>query len=309
MISQKIPKNGYGYIYILSNRSLIGIHKVGLTTNSIEQRIKELNSTGVPTSFIAENIYEIKQAHLRNVEKEIHLYLKNKGYHHGKEFFKIELQECRNIAEDVIFRITKETSEDIVGLARQRKEIEDKKRESELKRRAFDSQEKERRQKALNDANEIIRRKRLEWILEKNKEDASNKKGGLGGYLLIAAVIPFLGFVIYAVGLVLTEALGFFVLFALIIAGFVWWHKVESEKTKNHQREKEEQASKLFPYKSIDEIPNRKYIGVERYGSEDITKNKKIILCRRCSQKLRVPVGVEINVKCPKCKEEWQSIY
>ena len=40
-----------GLIYVVSNPHQVGV-KVGLTTKPIEQRIKGLNSTGVPGSFI-----------------------------------------------------------------------------------------------------------------------------------------------------------------------------------------------------------------------------------------------------------------
>ena len=56
----KNPKTDKGFIYILSNASMPNIFKVGLTTNSVKQRIQELNSTGVPTTFELVKKYEIQ---------------------------------------------------------------------------------------------------------------------------------------------------------------------------------------------------------------------------------------------------------
>ena len=38
----------FGYVYILTNPSMPGLVKVGKTTNTPNQRMSELHSTGVP---------------------------------------------------------------------------------------------------------------------------------------------------------------------------------------------------------------------------------------------------------------------
>ena len=83
----KNPSSGKGFIYILSNPSMTNLYKVGLTTNSVRQRIQELNSTGVPRSFRLEKKYEIGEDKLLSVERLTHKKLTAKGLHHGKEFF------------------------------------------------------------------------------------------------------------------------------------------------------------------------------------------------------------------------------
>lgn len=93
--SDKNPAAGNGFIYILSNPSMPGIYKVGLTTNSVRQRIQELNSTGVPKSFKLVKKYEVREGKLLSVERLAHRKLRTKELHHGKEFFEGEQSRCK----------------------------------------------------------------------------------------------------------------------------------------------------------------------------------------------------------------------
>ena len=47
-----------GYVYILTNRGMRGLIKIGRTTGSVEKRAKDLSSTGVPFPF--EVAYKMK---------------------------------------------------------------------------------------------------------------------------------------------------------------------------------------------------------------------------------------------------------
>ena len=102
----KPPEKGYGYIYILSNVSFdINIYKIGLTTNSVKQRISELNTTGVPTPYKAEKIFHIEERYLASVERSAHKKLIKNDLHHGKEFFKAEISVCVEAVQDAIYEI------------------------------------------------------------------------------------------------------------------------------------------------------------------------------------------------------------
>lgn len=118
------PRPNYGFIYILGNKSMPGIYKVGITTNSVLQRAIELSSTGVPTKFGVEKIFEINQEDLRIVESESHSRLKVLNFHQGKEFFRAPIKDIIEIVEDVILSKTGIRAPDIVGLAIQRAETE-----------------------------------------------------------------------------------------------------------------------------------------------------------------------------------------
>lgn len=80
--------NSQGLIYVLVNPSLEGLIKVGYTTRSIEERVKELSSsTSIPTPFIP--IYWRRVSKVEHFEKIIHTQLKSSGFSHGKEYFKV----------------------------------------------------------------------------------------------------------------------------------------------------------------------------------------------------------------------------
>lgn len=77
-----------GLIYVLVNPSLEGLIKVGYTTRTIEERVKELSSsTSIPTSFIP--IYWKRVSDVKHLEKLIHAQLTSSGFSHGKEYFKV----------------------------------------------------------------------------------------------------------------------------------------------------------------------------------------------------------------------------
>lgn len=82
---RKIP----GLIYIVSNPNQAGV-KIGLTTKSIEQRIKSLNSTGVPGTF--EIIALFPTDNPKVDEKRVHKKLERHNI--SKEHFSIEPVEA-----------------------------------------------------------------------------------------------------------------------------------------------------------------------------------------------------------------------
>lgn len=73
-----------GYVYILSNRAMPGLVKIGFTTRTLHERIGELSSTGVPARFELEFYCEVDQA--AYFERETHRKLRH--YRFEKEFFK-----------------------------------------------------------------------------------------------------------------------------------------------------------------------------------------------------------------------------
>lgn len=78
-----------GFVYILSNPSMPGIIKVGMTQTVPSQRIKDsdLSATGIPTPFVVE--YYAFFHNMVQAEKKAHQSLRQ--YHHGKEFFKTDI--------------------------------------------------------------------------------------------------------------------------------------------------------------------------------------------------------------------------
>ena len=110
------------------------IFKVGLTTNSVGQRIRELTTTGVPQNFALEKLFEVDSRYLLKIESHAHKILKDAGLHEGKEFFRCTLSQCVEAVEDSILIFAGDNAPELVqdALVRQQKVREEEaKRESE----------------------------------------------------------------------------------------------------------------------------------------------------------------------------------
>jgi hypothetical protein len=88
-----------GFIYILSNESMPGIYKIGMTTRDPEQRVKELSgSTSIPTSFKLEDAWHTSD--MANIEQEIHQHLDYLRVNTQREFFKGDLAFLKEVVQD-----------------------------------------------------------------------------------------------------------------------------------------------------------------------------------------------------------------
>ena len=86
-----------GSVYVLSNPSLHGQLKVGFTLNSVGERLGKLNSsTSIPTKFVIEYYVELKDSETYKIEQAAHSELERRGHHHGKEFFRCTVDDCKN---------------------------------------------------------------------------------------------------------------------------------------------------------------------------------------------------------------------
>lgn len=104
-----------GYIYVVSNPSYRdNIFKIGITTRSIEVRLKELYTTGVPGPFKLE--YEKYVHNPEQVEKTIHNILTVNGfrYQDNREYFNVDLRVIKMMLDMVPeIKNVKENPQDI----------------------------------------------------------------------------------------------------------------------------------------------------------------------------------------------------
>lgn len=77
-----------GWIYIIINKSLPNILKVGYTKRRPEVRALELYNTGVPTQYKVE--FSLEVINPRKVEQMAHEYLKK--FNVGKEWFDCDVE-------------------------------------------------------------------------------------------------------------------------------------------------------------------------------------------------------------------------
>jgi hypothetical protein len=87
-----------GYLYIFSNRAMPNLLKVGYTTRTVEERIRELSTTGVPGVFVAEFYCEIDNA--PGLEKAVHSRLSSHRY--DKEFFRCNVELAVRVSKETL---------------------------------------------------------------------------------------------------------------------------------------------------------------------------------------------------------------
>ena len=78
-----------GIVYVLTNPEMPGLVKIGLTSrNSVEERLKELYSTGVPSPFKCE--YAARVPDENSVERAFHMAFEPDRVNPNREFFRME---------------------------------------------------------------------------------------------------------------------------------------------------------------------------------------------------------------------------
>ena len=90
------------YIYILVNPSIPGICKIGFTTTTVYDRVKQINSaTGVITPWYAVFTYKCPDG--RSLEHDIHTHLEDIGVRVNlkREGFQISSDDARVIIENI----------------------------------------------------------------------------------------------------------------------------------------------------------------------------------------------------------------
>ena len=93
-------KEGDELVYVLENKAIPGMLKIGYTSKPAEVRSSEISRpTGVPLEF--DILYQYRCYKGKKIEKEVHHILKDKRVNSKKEFFYISLEEAISIIEKV----------------------------------------------------------------------------------------------------------------------------------------------------------------------------------------------------------------
>lgn len=112
-------------VYVLINEAMPGYVKVGFTTTSVEQRLRELDTTSVPLPF--ECYYAARVRNAREVERLLHDAFLDRRIRSNREFFQLSpdrvvsalrLAELENVTPK---KDTVETAEDQKALDEARK--------------------------------------------------------------------------------------------------------------------------------------------------------------------------------------------
>jgi len=97
--SSKNPKDRskVGWVYILTNESHPGILKIGHTTTSVNNRVKQLNSTGVLGEWKPVEAFMCLDSYA--LEQDVHRALDEFRSQDNREFFNISLMEATEIVK------------------------------------------------------------------------------------------------------------------------------------------------------------------------------------------------------------------
>lgn len=146
-----------GFVYIISNKAMPGLFKVGYTLKDPALRAQELDSTGVPHPYLVE--FEILVDDPYTLEQNVHSYLKE--YNENKEWFRCNFDECV-IAIHKCYR-GKVYYERILKKEREqeyrRKQAEEQKIQAEKERARREQQAENERAKKEHQAREVQKQK------------------------------------------------------------------------------------------------------------------------------------------------------
>ena len=88
------------WVYVLSNPSQPGIFKIGYTSNTPEERARQLsNATGVALPYEVEYAYSCWNG--LELEKDIHERLNEYRLRKQREFFQVDLEEAKEIINEI----------------------------------------------------------------------------------------------------------------------------------------------------------------------------------------------------------------
>lgn len=94
-----MSNNKSEWVYILTNPSMPGLIKIGMTTRDPYVRASELASqTGIPTKF--EVAYAVKVNDSYSVEQSVHEKLGRYRINKNREFFKIDVNKAKKIIDN-----------------------------------------------------------------------------------------------------------------------------------------------------------------------------------------------------------------
>lgn len=130
-----------GWVYVLSNRGMPGLLKVGRTAEHPRARAAQLHTTGVPTPFKLE--YAVWVDCCDSVERTVHQVLRSHRMDRKREFFTVELSAVVRVMENVVSTLNLDVL-DVVDPAKERARARE---QVELERRERERAERERKRK------------------------------------------------------------------------------------------------------------------------------------------------------------------
>lgn len=88
------------YVYVLVNRSIPGMVKIGMTTHSVDERARQINKgTGVPTPWVPVYWFQCYASGI--LEKRVHEHLAQYRINEDREMFSVTSNTAQQVVEDL----------------------------------------------------------------------------------------------------------------------------------------------------------------------------------------------------------------
>lgn len=110
-----------GYVYLLTNPVMPGLVKIGMTERQdLEQRLRELYTTGVPVPFECVYAARVNQGDCRRIERALHTAFGPQRVNENREFFRINPEQAKVILElfhheDATDEVSEEINKDLTA--------------------------------------------------------------------------------------------------------------------------------------------------------------------------------------------------
>ncbi len=88
-----------GFVYVLTNKAMPGLVKVGFSTRSPEDRAAELSTTGVPFPFVV--VFSAEVGNPLEAEAAVHLALAPYRTSTDREFFRVAIEDAVDAVKEV----------------------------------------------------------------------------------------------------------------------------------------------------------------------------------------------------------------
>lgn len=260
-----------GYVYVMSNKAMPGLVKVGFTTGTPEERASQLNGTHSPHPVVVEYFILVPDA--RSTERKAHRRLRAQC--ERKEWFRC----TREVAIAAIKRSVGDVTKREFSRVEQEKE-----RAAEQERLRLSMQE-ERRAKA-----EEERKARLRGEVKAKYFPILEQTGSAPGYLAFWAGAS----VVACVGLAVSSHLSDLgiLLGGVLLAGIP--AVVLKEWADNRKKDTE-------PYRQAVARRQAELDAIDRSVLPAIPE-KVVIPCPTCHGRMRVPAGKTLELTCPHCR-------
>lgn len=89
-----------GYVYILKNEAMPGLLKIGRSKRSVEDRAKELYTSGVPHPF--EVVHSVFSPDCEELEEMLHVHFIGDRVRKDREFFRIQESQAKSAITEIL---------------------------------------------------------------------------------------------------------------------------------------------------------------------------------------------------------------